>query len=284
MKTYFITSDIHSFYTPFIEALNNSGFDLNNKEHILIIAGDLMDRGSETIKLLKFIKSLPKDRRILIKGNHEDLLIDCFNRKQFLEHDIHNGTNLTIHSLVNLTMDKNKYCHSIELYADNKNLFFDCLAKTGIIEWINSDEWLDYLETDNYIITHSFIPVINKVFFSPGGRVDKNDINYMFEYDKDWRNASSQSWKCARWFNAYDMIQSGLFKENKKLICGHISSLIYKNESGQLKLFNYDKDTFKKYYTPFENNNMICLDACTALSNKVNVLKLTEEELGEVIK
>lgn len=68
MKKYFVASDIHSFYTPFVKELNKTSFDLNNEEHILIICGDLFDRGSESLKLYEFIKSLPKERRILIRG------------------------------------------------------------------------------------------------------------------------------------------------------------------------------------------------------------------------
>ena len=62
-----MASDIHSFYTPFIKELNKTGFDLNNEEHILIICGDLFDRGSESLKLYEFIKT-QKERRILIRG------------------------------------------------------------------------------------------------------------------------------------------------------------------------------------------------------------------------
>ena len=68
MKKHLVSSDIHSFYTPRIKELNKTGFDLNNEEHILIICGDLFDRGSESLKLYEFIKSLPKERRILIRG------------------------------------------------------------------------------------------------------------------------------------------------------------------------------------------------------------------------
>ena len=68
MKKYFVSSDIHSFYTPFIKELIKTGFDLNNEEHILIICGDLFDRSDESLKIYEFIKSLPKERRILIRG------------------------------------------------------------------------------------------------------------------------------------------------------------------------------------------------------------------------
>ena len=35
-----------------IKELNKTGFDLNNEEHILIICGDLFDRGSESLKII----------------------------------------------------------------------------------------------------------------------------------------------------------------------------------------------------------------------------------------
>lgn len=45
--TYFVTSDIHGFYTIFKKALKKAKFDINNKDHVLIICGDLFDRGEE---------------------------------------------------------------------------------------------------------------------------------------------------------------------------------------------------------------------------------------------
>ena len=33
---FFVTSDIHSFYTPLKKALDEAGFDPNNKEHLTI--------------------------------------------------------------------------------------------------------------------------------------------------------------------------------------------------------------------------------------------------------
>ena len=63
-KTYFITSDVHSFYTPFISALHEAGFDYDNPEHILVVDGDLFDRGEETYEVWKFITALPKEKRI----------------------------------------------------------------------------------------------------------------------------------------------------------------------------------------------------------------------------
>ena len=55
---YFITSDIHSFYDEFIEALNKAGYDKNNKDHILIICGDIFDRGTKPLEIYEFLKNM----------------------------------------------------------------------------------------------------------------------------------------------------------------------------------------------------------------------------------
>ena len=91
-KKYFILSDVHSYFNQMIDALNNSGFDKNNCEHIFVSLGDLLDRGPDPIKCLEFVNSLPEDRRILIRGNHEDLMEEAISRHRFYYHDFSNGT------------------------------------------------------------------------------------------------------------------------------------------------------------------------------------------------
>ena len=72
---YFVTSDIHGFYTPFISALNEAGFDENDDNSTLIICGDLLDRGGEAVAVQDYVsRLLKKDKVILIKGNHESLI------------------------------------------------------------------------------------------------------------------------------------------------------------------------------------------------------------------
>ena len=50
MHKFFCISDIHSFYEPMIEALNNAGFNPENPEHILVVCGDVFDRGPNSAK------------------------------------------------------------------------------------------------------------------------------------------------------------------------------------------------------------------------------------------
>ena len=78
MKKLFVVSDVHSFYTQLIKVLNEKGFDKNNPEHWFVSCGDLLDRGPESQQCLKFVNSL--ERKILIRGNHEDLMEDAINR------------------------------------------------------------------------------------------------------------------------------------------------------------------------------------------------------------
>ena len=78
MPKFFVTSDIHSYYEPLIEALDKAGFDKNDENHYLVVCGDCFDRGPDSARVLKYLQSLP--RKVLIKGNHEQLLLDCCNR------------------------------------------------------------------------------------------------------------------------------------------------------------------------------------------------------------
>ena len=89
---YFITSDLHSFYTPLKKSLDNVGYDRNNENHTLVILGDLFDRGQETRALYDFLKSIPTERLVLVKGNHEYLLDQLLEKSLPDSYDYSNGT------------------------------------------------------------------------------------------------------------------------------------------------------------------------------------------------
>lgn len=44
-------SDIHSYYNEMIDALNKASFDKDNENHILVVCGDLFDRGKQTLEI-----------------------------------------------------------------------------------------------------------------------------------------------------------------------------------------------------------------------------------------
>ena len=71
---YYITADIHGFYTEFHKALDEAGYFTDPKPHKLIILGDIFDRGQEAVEMQRFILSLlEQDAVILVRGNPEDL-------------------------------------------------------------------------------------------------------------------------------------------------------------------------------------------------------------------
>ena len=161
-KKYFFVSDIHSHYTPLVEALHGNGFDENNQEHILCVLGDVFDRGHETLEVYNYLKSFPKERLILIKGNHEilyqQLLDDVFPAKS----DFSNGTVRTFCHIADFDehLVNKKYwlvkaiCEGVnsdELddYANMAKDYWrqvkEIVAQDEITQWIKSKEWLNYL-------------------------------------------------------------------------------------------------------------------------------------------
>ena len=92
MNKYFFCSDIHSFYTPLMKELHRKGFDIENPEHVLVILGDVFDRGTETMEVYNFLRSLSDDRLILIRGNHESLYKSLLDKPFPDSYDFSNGT------------------------------------------------------------------------------------------------------------------------------------------------------------------------------------------------
>lgn len=69
---YFVLSDIHGSYNELVEALTH--WDSNN-EHLIVI-GDLIDRGPDSLKVVQLLMKLQEERPdnvTVLKGNHEDM-------------------------------------------------------------------------------------------------------------------------------------------------------------------------------------------------------------------
>ena len=262
MKKYFITSDTHSFYNELIEELKIKGFNLDDKEHILVFCGDLFDRGSDSLKLYDFIKSLPKDRRILIRGNHEYLFIELLYKDIPDYYDHTNGTVKTLNDLTN-----NKYFNWHDLVLDKK--------LNEIKKWILSYEWIDYFETNNYIFTHAFIP-LNISPNSPAKHMYNADISYL-SYKDNWRDSTAKEFENATWGCPWELAKTGLNKTGKTIVCGHWHTSDFFNNLNNLKI-KYDLYKSNPIFIS-KKYKLIGLDACTAATNKINILVLNEDEL-----
>lgn len=250
MAKFFVTSDIHSYYNELIAALNDAGFDKNNEEHYLVVCGDCFDRGPDSAKLLRYLNDLP--RKVLVKGNHEQLLLDCCQRGYPMQHDMSNGTAKTIFHLG----------YGVEF----EDMCQYTLAKVRPL--INS--MVNYFETKNYIFVHSWIPVINK-----DGLPSHYTRGRKFEFNPDWRNASRKDWEAAMWGNPFDMAERG-FLPDKTVVFGHWHcSTGWSKKEGRSEFGGDAK------FDPYYGDGFIAIDACTAHSHKCNVIVIEDDFMEE---
>lgn len=230
MNKYFIVSDIHSFYTPLKNALHQAGFRKTNKEHILIVCGDVFDRGEETMEVYRFLTSLPKRRCILVKGNHESLFEELLTKQLPDDYDFSNGTVKTFCAIAGVdeeVLNRSYYFKNGigDGYYDRirrawKNIVTE-VKNSKVYSWLHSDQWRDFYELDEFIFVHSFIPLKAK-----DGLPFYYINNRAFEYFDDWRTtATEEDWEAARWGCPWKQYKDGYFdeeiKNGKKLVVGH---------------------------------------------------------------
>lgn len=135
MKKYFIFSDVHGCFDELMTGLKTSGFDINNEEHIIISCGDNFDRGVQNLKVFNFLNDLPKDRKHLIRGNHEYMLLFLARSQEIEYGHERNGTDITYKELVQEFQDK---------------------GIPKVVKFIK--EMKNYVELGNHIFVHGFIP------------------------------------------------------------------------------------------------------------------------------
>ena len=266
-KKYFVVSDIHSFASELKYSLRQAGFNKRNKDHTLIVCGDVFDRGDETVEVYKYLKSIPKKRCILIRGNHESLYKDLLTKSFPDRYDFSNGTVRAFCNIADIDEEKLSRYYWIEqgfangldydqieekLYS-TWNQIKNIVANHEITAWLNSKQWKNYFELDKYIFVHSFIPVKVKDEWKEMHPYKLR--SFCYEYNNNWRNATDEEWELATWGDPVENYDYGLFKpeadNGKVLVVGHWhTSDFYK------RLENIVTDTQEIYYS----KNLIAID------------------------
>lgn len=102
---HYVCSDIHGHYDYFMDILNKINF--SDEDH-MYINGDVVDRGPEPIKLLKYI--LEQKNMTLLIGNHEHFMIQSlmFNDKEQLSIWVNNGGERTLDQFDELSKSEQK--------------------------------------------------------------------------------------------------------------------------------------------------------------------------------
>ena len=135
------TSDLHGQNKKFHKLLKTMQYE--PEQDLLIVCGDLIDRGKENLKCLAACQKLQRQGAVLLKGNHE----------QFLEQSLIEM--LETHTWRTMPSDNlyNWVTHNggAEMYNEIKDLSAEKL--TAILTWIQSLPL--YFTIGKFIFTHA---------------------------------------------------------------------------------------------------------------------------------
>ena len=238
----FAVSDIHGHYTELKKALDNAGFDSGDPNHILICCGDCFDRGYENRKVLEYLSSL--ERRILIRGNHEDILENILECRQIDRIDIYNGADVTVHEFFGDTSTDRNGRINLSGHTDTLNALKNFLGSM-----------YDFFETDRHVFTHAWLPIVRDN--------DKSALHPDFKY------AETGQWHSARYYEWVHAVDSGLTLKDKAVVCGHRAACnAYKIDHSR------DPDDFSIFQTP----EVVAIDSLTVRTHKINVF-VTEDNI-----
>lgn len=133
-------SDIHGQNKKFLSLLQKTEY--NSEQDLLIICGDMIDRGTENLETIRTCIALQKQSAIILKGNHEQFADECL-RDMLLEKTSealqlwvkHNGGSNTYDEFLTLSKaelkDLQKFFSTLPLYfAIDDYIFTHAAANT----------------------------------------------------------------------------------------------------------------------------------------------------------
>lgn len=222
---YFVVSDIHSFYDELLDALDEAGFDKDDENHILVVLGDLFDRGPKPYEVYLYLsQAVDQKRLVLVRGNHEKLLLELLDKDYPDGHDFSNRTADTVRKFAHLADPEASAMWYCDEGLDYLNVSWELgfkifqadaakVKRLPIYSWLKSKKWKNYVEIGPYILTHAFIPSeVVKRGASPG-------------YDKNWRRARQARWDEAAWSDPVYLYLQGRFEPEERngrtLVVGH---------------------------------------------------------------
>jgi len=166
-------SDIHGCARTFRKLLDQIG--LNQDDH-LVLAGDYVDRGPDTKGVIDQILELQEKGYsiTLLKGNHEDLMLEAIDKADALPHWIRNGGRETLASFgiaspTDLPPPYLRFFRELKNYHQTEEAFFvhagfnfqiaDPLEDEIAMLWIRN--WYDQLDRNwlgDRLIVHGHTP------------------------------------------------------------------------------------------------------------------------------
>lgn len=210
---YFVISDIHGYYNVLRKTLFKSGFNESNKNHHLVILGDLFDRGPQSKEVLEYVYELSiNDKATIILGNHDSYLLEFIekNYTRTLFNIQHNGFGQTLKSL-----------SSLDPSPDNLDSMRGVIIQRYpfLYKWISSFPW--FIEKGRYIFVH--------------GGVDGG---------KDWKHLTRKDYIWSREINLEPVV-------GKTVVAGHhrVATIRYPNVN-YFELYRTNPSAFDTLYEP----------------------------------
>lgn len=270
-KKLFVISDMHSFYDETIIALANAKYDENDPNSLIIICGDIFDRGPKSYAMFQWVKRMVEAKKaIYVRGNHESLFDDLVYRGYPESIDL-GDSNCTVNSVCQLvTKDAISSMDTLPIS------FFDACQQCKLIDkWIKENS-VAFYEVGRYIFVHAWIPVKNL-----DGKPAYYIRNRKFGFNPSWRTASQYDWIDATWGNPISMFQSGLYEKDKTIVCGHWHASGFHNvlELNKSDIWDFQPGANFGIFRS-KNDCLVAIDACTAYTNVVNVLVISDTNAG----
>ena len=228
----FATSDIHGCRRLLEKALKRAGFDPQDPNHILLVLGDLFDRGDDNKGTLDFLDSLKN--KLLLRGNHELILIKALRSGVVTSLQEANGTIETIRQFFPLYDGGRYFMAESDVERKTKERLFELV-----------DRMPYYFETDNYIFTHGWLPADSR-------RVRDG-----------WRRATPYVWNNALWLRWYDYYGNCSVPDGKTIVIGHTPTRY---------AADFDPSRSYSCYAPFYGKGLIAIDGGAVYSGNLNVV------------
>ncbi len=182
MKTVII-GDVHGSYDALTRLISKAGFD--EEADRLINIGDMMDRGAKPYEVFCFFKQKKEtmgENCILIRGNHEQMMLDSWRDKGNLPLWMSNGAEKTINSFAKAGESVYDYAAWIEkntvlYYVDEAG--FQCvhadifnedpaLNEAETLIWGRNNVTYGYYTGKLTIVGHT--PLVCPIYLAGGGR------------------------------------------------------------------------------------------------------------------
>lgn len=168
----YVTSDLHGYpLEKFKTLLEKAGFSQND---FLYVLGDVIDRGAEGIKILRWLMAQPNAQLIL--GNHEAMMLGCeFLFDEITEESIANltGSKLEIYSNW-IANGGNPTLNSLKSLRKNEiEYIFEYLSEAPLFETVSAGG-------KDFILTHSGLGNFGK----------SKKLSEYSEYDLLWTRPS----------------------------------------------------------------------------------------------